>query len=167
MSIVSEEFKEEALKMHNEFRRRHNVEALKWSEKLARKAHDIAVQLIYATSSSFKREIEKHGQSIAILPYITKSIAKSAIEKWYSEITRFSFSNPEIKPDTRDFTQIIWKGSKRVGMGFAYSMDRKKTLVVALYSPAGNNEQELRKNLKMDKYDLYADIRKASIEKDG
>ena len=165
--VLAEEFKEEALKMHNEFRKRHNAVALQWSEELAKKANDIAEQLTSATRNSFKRELEKHGQSIAILPHLTKHIAKTAVHKWYSEITKFSFTDPEVKPETRDFTQIIWSGSKRLGMGFVHSANKKKTLVVALYTPAGNSPEEMRKNLNMVNYDLYADIRKAAIGRHG
>ena len=153
-----EEFKEEALKMHNEYRRRHDAMALTWSDSLAKKAQSTASKLLDATRSSFKRELEKQGENIAILPYSTKNIAKEAVEKWYGEITKFSFTSPNIKPETRDFTQIIWKNTKEVGMGFGHSSDRKKTLVVALYSPVGNDKEKLRDNLNTVHNDPYADI---------
>ncbi|WP_411027217.1 CAP domain-containing protein, partial [Salmonella sp. s54925] len=88
-----------------------------------------------------------------------------AVEKWYSEITKFSFADPEIKPETRDFTQIIWQGSKQLGMGFGNSPGTKKSVVVALYSPAGNKEDDINMNLNLANNDPYADIRKADIQK--
>jgi len=39
---------------------------------------------------------------------------------------------------TGHFTQVVWKGSQKLGVGFAYSSDRKKVYVVAHYSPPGN-----------------------------
>ncbi|XP_028391384.1 DNA ligase 1-like [Dendronephthya gigantea] len=155
-----EEFKEEAVKMHNEFRRRHNAEALTWSDSLAKKAKNVASKLLHATRRSFKREIEKQGENIAILPYTTRNIAKQAVEKWYGEITKFSFTSPSIKPETKDFTQIIWKNSKKVGMGFVSTTNKKKTLVVALYSPTGNAQDKMRENLITVKDDPYADIKR-------
>ena len=155
----AEEFKEEALKMHNEYRRRHNAAALTWSDSLAKTAKEIAKKLLEATRRVFKRALEKHGENIAILPYSNKDIAKKAVEKWYAEITKFSFTSPSVKPETRDFTQIIWKASKEVGMGFVHTADRKKTLVVALYSPSGNDELKLRENLNTVNDEPYSDIK--------
>ncbi|CAB3988067.1 Hypothetical predicted protein [Paramuricea clavata] len=160
-----EEFKEEALKMHNEYRRRHNAVALTWSDSLAKKAHNLASKLLDATRTNFKRELEKQGENIAILSYSTKDIAKQAVEKWYTEITKFSFTSPSIKPETRDFTQIIWKNSKELGMGFVHTPDKKKTLVIALYSPTGNDEHKLRENLNTVHDDPYADIKRYFLSK--
>ena len=157
--VFAEEFKEEALKMHNEYRRRHNAVALTWSDSLAKKATTIASKLLDATRTKFKRELEKQGENIAILPYSTKNIAKQAVEKWYAEITKFSFASPSIKPETRDFTQIIWKNSKEIGMGFVHTPDKKKTLVVALYNPGGNDKHRLQENLNTVHEDPYADIK--------
>ena len=151
--------------MHNEYRRRHNAVALSWSDSLAKKAEILASKLLDATRSNFKRELEKHGENIAILPYSTKNIAKHAVEKWYGEITKFSFTSPSIKPETRDFTQIIWKNTKEVGMGFVHTPDKKKTLVIALYSPSGNDEHKLQENLNTVHDDPYADIKRNSILK--
>jgi hypothetical protein len=163
--VFSEEFKEEALKMHNEYRGRHDAVAFTWSDALAKKATSIAKKLIDATRTNFKRELEKQGENIAILPYSTKNIAKQAVEKWYAEITKFSFTRPSVKPETRDFTQIIWKNSKEMGMGFVHTTDKKKTLVVALYSPAGNDKDKLQENLNTVRGDPYADIKRNVVNK--
>lgn len=146
--------------MHNEYRRRHNAGALTWSDSLAKKAKSVASELLDASRSGFKRELEKQGENIAILPYSKRNIAKQAVDKWYREITKFSFTSPSIKPETKDFTQIIWKKSKKVGMGFISTANKKKTLVVALYSPAGNDQYKMRENLNTVNDDPYADIKR-------
>lgn len=40
--------------------------------------------------------------------------------------------------NTGHFTQVVWKGSQRLGVGLAFSSDRKKAVIVANYSPPGN-----------------------------
>lgn len=139
--------------------------ALTWSTSLAKKADSIASKLLDASRAAFKGELQKHGENIAILPYSTKNIAKQATDAWYTEITKFSFSSPSIKPETRDFTQMIWKNSKNLGLGFAHTADKKKTLVVALYSPPGNDEHTLRENLNLVQNDPYADIKRNALNR--
>ena len=39
---------------------------------------------------------------------------------------------------TGHFTQVVWKGSQKLGVGFALTGDGKTLYVVAQYSPPGN-----------------------------
>ena len=39
---------------------------------------------------------------------------------------------------TGHFTQVVWKGSKKLGVGFALTGDGRSLYVVAQYSPSGN-----------------------------
>ena len=44
------------------------------------------------------------------------------------------------------FTQVVWKGSKEIGVGKAQGRDGK-TIVVASYRPAGNMVGSFRDNV--------------------
>ena len=39
---------------------------------------------------------------------------------------------------TGHFTQVVWKSSKKLGMGIAFADGGRKVVVVAQYGPAGN-----------------------------
>ena len=56
---------------------------------------------------------------------------------WYNEIESYDFNRSDVSMQTGHFTQVVWKGSKALGVGIANSKSRK-IYVVAQYSPAGN-----------------------------
>jgi hypothetical protein len=39
---------------------------------------------------------------------------------------------------TGHFTQVVWKGSKQLGVGIAFANNDRKAIVVANYYPPGN-----------------------------
>ena len=59
------------------------------------------------------------------------------MDRWYSEIKDYTFGR-EPGPGTGHFTQVVWKGSRELGVGVALG-EGGKVVVVANYSPAGNN----------------------------
>jgi hypothetical protein len=61
-----------------------------------------------------------------------------ATQSWYDEIKYYSFSNPGFSMQTGHFTQVVWKGSKQLGVGIAFANNGNKAIVVANYSPPGN-----------------------------
>ena len=70
----------------------------------------------------------------------------------------FKFSNPDNK-QARSFTQVVWKKSKKIGVGHAVT--RKKnticTYVIAIYKPNGNvignfNENVLQGSFRKESY---------------
>ena len=40
--------------------------------------------------------------------------------------------------NSASFTQVVWKGSKKIGAGIAFDPVSKNTFVVVRYAPAGN-----------------------------
>jgi hypothetical protein len=49
--------------------------------------------------------------------------------------------------DTGHFTQVVWKGSQKLGVGFAITGDGKTLYVVAQYSPPGNYQGQFGQNV--------------------
>jgi hypothetical protein len=62
----------------------------------------------------------------------------AATNAWYNEIENYDFSNPGFSQNTGHFTQVIWKGSTKLGVGFAFTENGDNGFVVAQYSPPGN-----------------------------
>ncbi len=65
-------------------------------------------------------------------------LGNMAADTWYDEIKDYNFNNPSQKTGVvGHFTQLVWKGSKEVGIGCAKSQNGSY-YVVANYYPAGN-----------------------------
>ncbi|XP_037236863.1 Golgi-associated plant pathogenesis-related protein 1 isoform X2 [Falco rusticolus] len=62
---------------------------------------------------------------------------KDVADRWYSEIKNYSFQNPGFSSGTGHFTAMVWKNTKKMGVGKASASDGS-TFVVARYDPAGN-----------------------------
>jgi hypothetical protein len=43
----------------------------------------------------------------------------AATSAWYDEIKLYNWSKPGFSSGTGHFTQVVWKGSQKVGFGFA------------------------------------------------
>ncbi|KAM4686385.1 Golgi-associated plant pathogenesis-related protein 1 isoform 1-T1 [Amazona ochrocephala] len=62
---------------------------------------------------------------------------KDVADRWYNEIKNYSFQNPGFSSGTGHFTAMVWKSTKKMGVGKASASDGS-TFVVARYDPAGN-----------------------------
>ena len=56
----------------------------------------------------------------------------------YDEYKDYNFRRGGWQGGTGHFTQVVWKGSKELGMGRAKTADGSLTFVVGRYRPAGN-----------------------------
>ena len=65
-------------------------------------------------------------------------IGPKATDDWYNEIKQYNFNSPGFSMGTGHFTQVVWKGSQKLGVGYAITQDGKGLYVVAQYSPPGN-----------------------------
>jgi hypothetical protein len=74
-------------------------------------------------------------------------IGKDATTTWYNEIKFFDFNHGEFTQKTGHLTQLLWKDSKKLGVGIAYTSDRHKVYIVAQYTPPGNYAGQFRKNV--------------------
>jgi len=59
-----------------------------------------------------------------------------AVPGWYEEKKDYNFQTGQSYGMTGHFTQLVWKGSKRLGVGIAKR--GREVWVVANYSPPGN-----------------------------
>lgn len=72
-----------------------------------------------------------------------------AVDGWYREIDLYDFKNPEFSVETGHFTQLVWKETTKIGVGYAYTKhaNRYKLYVVVHYSPPGNVDESFQENV--------------------
>ena len=110
--------------------------------------------------------VQKYGENRAKLSavnYDCEMAGEEATRIWFGQENQYSYSDPRLNSNTDSFTQIIWKGTKELGMGCAQRKGSvtNEIYVVALYSPPGNSPKGLRTNVlsrKSNFADVYASI---------
>jgi uncharacterized protein YkwD len=163
-SLDLESFAEKGLNAHNKYRVLHHSQNLKWSDDLATQAEKMAYDM------AMKGTIEKstvasalgYGENVAKITGTTFNKAgEEATNLWYAEVGNYSYSDPRLSPRTDSFTQVVWKGTTKLGMGCARDLQTNDLYVVALYDPKGNDPVGLRSNV-LNKggvtQDVYASI---------
>jgi hypothetical protein len=65
-------------------------------------------------------------------------LGDKATRAWYSEYAYYDYSKPGYTTNTAHFSQIVWKNSQRLGIGYAFARENRKMYVVAQYGPPGN-----------------------------
>jgi len=147
-NVKGNNFQEEALKAHNEYRRKHHSPNLILNNDLNRIAQNYANKIakVYSVEHSnneFKGE--PLGENIYMCQGM-KPTGKEMTKKWYDEINKYNFNSKKFISGTGHFTQIVWKNSKEVGFGIAQSKDGSY-FCVANYYPCGNFLGEFDENV--------------------
>ncbi|KAH7943508.1 hypothetical protein HPB52_009164 [Rhipicephalus sanguineus] len=132
-------FQRQVLKATNRARRRHGVRILRQDRQLNRYAQAWALMLAlrdamqHRTSPAYGENLYMWWSTDLKAP-ITGSVP---VKAWYKEIKQYDFANPGFRSNIGHFTQLVWKGSRRLGTGIARS--RKGTIyIVCVYDPRGN-----------------------------
>ena len=76
------------------------------------------------------------------------SAATQATKMWYDEVKDYDYNNPGFTMKTGHFTQVVWKNSKKLGVGVYRDRANKRVYVCALYSPPGNYQGQFPDNVK-------------------
>nr|XP_040141975.1 Golgi-associated plant pathogenesis-related protein 1 isoform X1 [Ictidomys tridecemlineatus] len=134
---ASKQFNNEVLKAHNEYRQKHGVPPLKLCKKLNQEAQQYSEAL--ASTRILKHSPESSrgqcGENLAWASY--DQTGKEVADRWYSEIKSYNFQQPGFTSGTGHFTAMVWKNTKKMGVGKASASDGS-SFVVARYFPAGN-----------------------------
>jgi len=143
-----EDFEKQALEAHNAYRKRHGVKALKFSKKLTACAQEWADKL--AREDRFEhRQNNTYGENLysswSSNPK-AKITGNTPVDSWYSEAKKHDFTAEPRTTGTGHFTQVVWKGSKEMGIAQAKSKSNK-IIVVANYDPPGNFVGRYRENV--------------------
>ncbi|KAM3510873.1 hypothetical protein MY11210_005476 [Beauveria gryllotalpidicola] len=127
----SSDFKSQMLAAHNWYRAQHSAAPLEWDDDLASNA------LAWASKCSENPRHQPghpHGENIA---WGTGSYSPYQwVNLWGKERVDYNFDRPGYVSGTGHFTQVVWKGTTRVGCGEAQCSFG--TNVVCEYDPAGN-----------------------------
>ena len=151
---IDKEFVKKALKKNNEYRKLHGIEDLLPDDYLVKKAFILAKKmfqdfcnedLVYKDGSEIGTNFEKCEK---------KMEPEKLMDKWYYENKKYNYIEP-IELENNNFTQMIWKNSKRFGIGYycqnskdnEKNLETKKYYYVALYYPAGNIPGEYKGNI--------------------
>lgn len=150
-----QQFEDEVLSGHNKYRRRHQAVSLTLNPQISRLAQNWADHM--ARNDELKFSGNKYlgqllGESVA-LKYSSVPVdylGSELVENWYKEKDDYNFNFPNERTNLDKighFTQMVWKGSREIGIGKAWSQDRKRVFVVCNYLPAGNVLGSFKENV--------------------
>ena len=131
-------FCNEALQAHNNYRKIHHTEPLKLNRELCKIAQNYSEHLANVgrlQHSDNNYHNDAMGENLYCC-FGKDPTGSSVTSSWYSEIKNYNYSG-DWSNGTGHFTQIVWKETKEVGFGKAKDQNGK-TFVVANYYPAGN-----------------------------
>ncbi|MFJ2111691.1 CAP family protein [Streptomyces sp. NPDC087850] len=65
---------------------------------------------------------------------------RAAVDVWYNEVASYDFDRPGYSPTTGSFTQLVWKGTTRIGAARAFGAGTHagETYIVVNYEKQGN-----------------------------
>lgn len=131
-------FTMECLKVHNECRQKHGCPPLKLNKDICRISQLWADVLIRRSvpQQSNNTDYGEHIFSCESKNLNFTVSAREVVEKWYSEIKDHVFGEEPEDLKTGHFSQVIWKKTRELGVGFAKSKGR--VVVVTNYYPPGN-----------------------------
>ncbi|XP_066936330.1 uncharacterized protein [Clytia hemisphaerica] len=135
----------ECFEKHNVYRSRHRMtDPLSWDNALQRSAQLYAEELARTKNFKHSSDLADKGENL-YYGYSSGRVTKEgrctrALDLWYDEIKDYNFSTGTGTPGKMigHFTQMVWKDSKRIGIGMAISRDQTHIYVVAHYAPKGN-----------------------------
>ncbi|XP_058055283.1 uncharacterized protein LOC131206645 [Anopheles bellator] len=135
-----DEFSVGMLKHHNEYRRRHGVPELILHKELVRDAQQWAE--ILARDDRFTyRQNSRYGENLYCLWSSDRNArpnARDVCRSWYEEVKQYTFTaEPRGVVKGGQFTQMVWKGTKELGVGIGQTRSGK-VIVVCTYYPRGN-----------------------------
>ncbi|XP_078363924.1 ectin-like [Oculina patagonica] len=145
------------LDTHNQYRQNHNVPFMQLSQELngdaQRYAHRLARESLFEHDPNNKDQGENIG--IECAKGSDADLVKKVVDSWYFEVCDYNFNSGTFSGGTGHFTQVVWKGSTQLGIGFArgsYSFDGKKRFdnclfVVGRYKEPGNMMNAFKQNV--------------------
>ncbi|XP_058064882.1 Golgi-associated plant pathogenesis-related protein 1-like [Anopheles bellator] len=130
-------FQLEVLSRHNILRKRHSAISLQLDSNLCNYAQAWANTLA-SRNVMQHRPNRKYGENLYACFGRTNISGTEVVNAWYNEIKYYAFGSPAPRNFSQvgHFTQVVWKTSRRLGVGIA----KKGTnvYVVCNYDPPGN-----------------------------
>lgn len=108
-----------------------NTSAQKCADYLASKK-----QMAHICREKFGHNYGENLASGSGLGATAEKAGVTSTDMWYNEEPKYDYSKNAFQPAAGHFSQVVWKSSARLGMGYAVNGSFK--IVVAHYDPAGN-----------------------------
>ncbi|XP_058459942.1 Golgi-associated plant pathogenesis-related protein 1-like [Malaya genurostris] len=145
-SSPSSSFEEAVLEEHNRLRARHSAAPLRFNSAMNQYAQEWANNLARRNTMQH-RSNNKYGENLFASFGKADVTGEEAVRAWYNEIKdyRFGQSNPGNFSQVGHFTQLVWKGSRQLGVGKA--RNGNNIYVVCNYDPPGNYSGEYPANV--------------------
>uniref|UniRef100_A0A0N5BSN3 SCP domain-containing protein n=1 Tax=Strongyloides papillosus TaxID=174720 RepID=A0A0N5BSN3_STREA len=139
--------RQKLLREANEYRRAHNAKPLLEYSRMSREAQLFADD-IARYERIFRDRNKKYGETVAKVYY---ELGPMVVKRWYDEIKYYFFKSIRTFKEAKDFSQLVWRKSRQVGIGVAECC-RNKIIVVFKYYPKGNVRLLYRYNVKPRKF---------------
>ncbi|MGW4719562.1 CAP family protein [Nocardia sp. NPDC004260] len=142
------DFPQAGLTAHNKFRARHGSPVMTLDQNLINSAQKCAQY--YVDKGEIDHSCPYKNGAGENLWLSTGGIADAsrsvemATQMWYDEVKDYDYNDPGFSIRTGHFTQVVWKASTRLGIGFASDHN---SVVVALYNPPGNVQGQFPQNV--------------------
>jgi len=143
------EYQRSALLCHNKYRVRHGVSLLQLDSQLCSHAQQYADTL--AATDTFQHSNDPlYGENL----YWSWSSdpawslpGEEAVDSWYQERKGYNYDQEPQDSESGHFTQLVWAGSRLLGVGLAKSATTGKYITVMKYHPPGNYLGMYRENV--------------------
>jgi len=140
------QFVRETIASINKYREKHRVPKLKHNKELDTLSQNWANELVHKSTLSNSKNAYKGdrvGENVASRWSNGKCdyTADQVADHWYAENSKFSYDKePPNVQGIGNFTQMVWKSSKEIGIGKAFLTkdNDSRVIVVCNYYPAGN-----------------------------
>ncbi|XP_065157178.1 uncharacterized protein [Atheta coriaria] len=136
--IGFDQFQLEALKYHNEYRKKHNAPPLTLNKQLSIFALEWAQHCAFhGMSHRPKNEYGENTYMVYSSDFSFTPCAKDVVSTWYAQKRHHIFGLECVNMNTLHFTQLVWKETSEMGIALAKN-SKGETYVVANYNPRGN-----------------------------
>ncbi|OTF74436.1 hypothetical protein BLA29_003488 [Euroglyphus maynei] len=148
---VDPKFYQQFLDYTNELRAKHQAPPLSFYKDLQRYAQEWAIHLA-KINQCMPREQSKFGENLFYKSHYSKITLNGfePVQSWYNEIEEYYPFFGKEPPKTifakiGHFTNLVWKQTKRMGVGYAKSANT--VYVVCNYDPPGNIFNQFKDNV--------------------
>ncbi|CAG7677361.1 unnamed protein product [Allacma fusca] len=136
----------EVLAAHNHYRSNHSAPPLALDQNLSIQSQNWADELLRQNRIIHSPLVLQYGENI-FHAHVKQNIPpKRCVKSWYKEEQKYDWDNIGHQKGTGHFTQLIWKGSRILGVGYATSLNGG-TFLVCNYDPPGNTEDNFAANV--------------------
>uniref|UniRef100_A0A8L9MPY7 SCP domain-containing protein n=1 Tax=Strongyloides ratti TaxID=34506 RepID=A0A8L9MPY7_STRRB len=138
-----EKFRNVMLQKINEYRKRHQAEPLILDAEINKYAQEWAEKLVRKNGLAH-RPNNLYGENIAMIggPELLHSI-----DLWYNEVEQYDYNSSDTNFKTLHFTQLVWKSTKKIGIGIGKDPASSKHIIVANFDPKGNILRKFKENV--------------------